>query len=210
MVQLKFVIGILIIVLVSGCVNPNEPSQKTQPIISPTPIPTDEAKIINLNAQQIILNDTEIKGILGANLTRVEQYITPEINDDEGHVLSGISVVYGNHEYYLYENATIGLSVSPDLDDANKIYQSMGLGLQNGTEKIISNKIDIGDYGELYSVVETKKGTTGLSVGESIIIFRKNNIIVVVMTKPDINIETLFELAKKQDAKISRILEMIQ
>ncbi len=167
-------------------------------------------KVINLHAQQIILDDTEIKETLGANLTRISQDIIAEKNDDKiGHILSGISVVYGKHEYYIFENASIGLFVSPDFDAANKIYQSLRLELQKGTEKVISNKIDIGDYGELFSIVETKKGTMGLSVGESFIIFRKNNIIVAMKSKPDIKVETLFELARKQDAKISRILEMV-
>lgn len=58
---------------------------------------------------------------------------------------------------------------------------------------------------------ETKKGQfTGPSVGDLHIVFRKNNIVVIINAKPDINVETLFELATKQDAKISRILEMIK
>lgn len=51
---------------------------------------------------------------------------------------------------------------------------------------------------------------SGVSVGSSIIISRKNNIVVILDSKPDIKVETLFELAKKQDAKIDRILEMIK
>ncbi|MFZ2411646.1 MAG: hypothetical protein WAW23_08765, partial [Candidatus Methanoperedens sp.] len=51
---------------------------------------------------------------------------------------------------------------------------------------------------------------TDLNVGDSVIIFSKNNIMVIVRSNPDVKIETLLELAKKQEAKILRILDIIK
>ena len=198
----KSIFGLLIltVVLISGCINSNELTQKTQP--------PDETKIINLHAQQIILDDNEIKELLGATLTKKEQNIISEKEDDKifGHVLSGISVGYGIPKMG-DNNVSILLFVSPTIDVANKSYQSIELEVQNKIGKIISNKINIGDAGELYSVVDAKDKR---EIGTSYIIFRKNNIIVLVMSTPDIRIETLLELAKKQEAKISRMLSVIK
>ncbi len=99
------------------------------------------------------------------------------------------------------------LLVSPTIDEANKSWQSLELQFQKTTGKVISNKIDIGDAGELYSIVDTEDKKR---IGASYIIFRKNNIIVLLVSTPDIKIETFLELAKKQEAKISSILEMIK
>ena len=71
MVRLKrtwlFGLLILTVILISGCINSNEPTQKTQQ--------TDEPKVINLNAKQIILDDNEIEDLFGVILTKDETII---------------------------------------------------------------------------------------------------------------------------------------
>lgn len=198
-----FVLSILfVVVLISGCLNSNSQNQKTQ-LIAPTPAPTD--KIINLHAQQIILDDNEIKELLGTDYMKINpknQVIRNEPKSKGLQILSSIRVDIGN--------VTIGLFVSPSKDVSDKAYQSLVLDLQKNI-KVIVNKIDIGNTtGELYSIVGSQNENTTAEPGTSYIIFNKNNIVVLVGSTPDIQVETLIKLAKRQEAKIVRILEVIQ
>ncbi len=162
---------------------------------------TNDLRIINLHAGQIILTDTEIKELVGTGLTIKRQSIIPETKQNEIHVLSGISVEYGN------PNISIALYVSPTLDAANGVSQSLASDLQKNI-KVIVNRVDMGDtIGEIYSIVGSQNEKTTVVIGGSYIIFRKNNIVVLMASTPDVKIESLLGLAKKQDEKIIRLLE---
>ncbi len=97
--------------------------------------------------------------------------------------------------------------------DADKFSQAYVLGFQENNQKngikTIVNKINIGDStGELYSFVSIQDKNTQMLVGSSFIIFRKNNIIVSVFSTPNVKVEPLLELARKQDEKISKLLDI--
>jgi hypothetical protein len=164
---------------------------------------TNELKIINLHAQQIVLTETEIKEIVGTGLTKKEQRIIPETTQNEIHILSGISVEYSN------PNVSMALYVSPTLDTAKSVFQSLTSELQKNI-KVIVNRVDIGDTtGELYSITGSQNEKTTVVAGASYIIFRKNNIVIMAASTPDVKIETLLGLTKKQEEKISNILDVI-
>ncbi|MFZ2412545.1 MAG: hypothetical protein WAW23_13315, partial [Candidatus Methanoperedens sp.] len=152
----KLIFGFLIltVVLTSGCVNSNEPNQKTQPT---------EPKVINLHAKQIILDDGEINDLFGIILTKDEN-IFPESDelsvyystyDDirSVHILSGVNNVYvlkksDSNKY----NVSIGTYVFPTVDDA-KFFESKIIDSDQNI-KVIKNIIGIGNTTRnLYSVV---------------------------------------------------------
>lgn len=204
MVQLKtiFVILTIIAALTSGCINFNEPTQKTQL--------KDEPKVINLNAQQIILNDSEIKEALGFDWENETRKIDGLTKEKDIIVLSDISLTYRNPNRKItaagIDEITISLLVSPSIYAANNNYQFWNSKLQE-TGKVIRNKIDVGDMGELYSIVDTENKNVN---GGLYLIFKKNNIVFTFISPPEVNVETAFELAKKQEEKIIRILDLIK
>lgn len=208
MIKLKFIVGILIIVLVSGCVNSNEPAQKTQPIISPTPIPTKEVKIINIDAQQIVLDENDIKEVLGTDwkasqdTSKTILQLTPRSRVSRTYESELIQNSRGGSIQY---EVTIEIMVYGSIDEANRETSVVTTG---------GEKINIGDHG-------------GMESGNGIIdiYFVKNNVVSRIsftrgMNYPDklsetektemISIDKAYSLAKKQDAKISRILEVIK
>ncbi|MCZ7356806.1 MAG: hypothetical protein O8C66_03975 [Candidatus Methanoperedens sp.] len=186
------------IVICSTTTGSGEASSETTP---KSGTQSNDLKIINLHAEQIILTDTEIKELVGTDLTKKGQRIIPETI--QNHVLSGIYAEYGN------PNISIWLYVSPTIDAANGVSQSLASESQKNF-KVIVNRVDIGDTeGELYSIVGSQNEKTTVVAGGSYIIFRKNNIIVLVVSTPDVKIETLLLLAKKQEEKISNILDVI-
>lgn len=168
MVQSKYILGllILIIVLVSGCLNSNESIQKTQPTITPTSAPTKENKIINLNAKQIILDDSEIEDLFGVILAKNENsihesdelpvYYSPYYNIHSVHILSGVNNFYVLKKSYNDKyNVSIGVYVFPTVDDA-KYFESKIIDSDQNI-KVIKNIIDIGNTtGNLSSIVSIK------------------------------------------------------
>ncbi|MCK4798875.1 MAG: hypothetical protein KAT05_15975 [Spirochaetes bacterium] len=164
-------------------------------------------KVINLHAQQIILNGIEIEQTIGVDWKN-ENKFTNSFTKLE--VSSVIYLLYRNPNIKITatgsDEINIRLLVSPSISEANNQYQSLNSKLQeNG--KIIRNKIDVGDTGELYSNIDADNKNVN---GGLYLIFRKNNVIFVFDSPPEVNAETAFELAKKQEEKISRILEIIK
>lgn len=164
-------------------------------------------KVINLHAQQIILNGTEIEQTIGVDWKN-ENKFTNSFTKLE--VSSVIYLLYRNPNIKITatgsDEINIRLLVSPSISEANNQYQSLNSKLQeNG--KIIRNKIDVGDTGELYSNIDADNKNVN---GGLYLIFRKNNVIFVFDSPPEVNAETAFELAKKQEEKISKILEIIK
>jgi hypothetical protein len=185
-------------VIVSGCVNTSEPTQKTQPISSPTPIPTKEVKIINIDAQQIVLDENDIKEVLGQDWKA-----SGSRRDDPSCGGSRSCINRGYESFPIY--ASIEVVVYGSIEEANSVQKSYG------------EKINIGDIG-------------GMSAqgGGIQIVFVRNNILcrfgfnkgfIIGASETEkakienaemISIEKAYDLAKRQDEKISRVLEMIQ
>jgi hypothetical protein len=139
---------------------------------------------------------------LGTDITKKLQQIIPEKDENGIHIPSGISVVYGK------PNVSISLYVSPTIDSADKVVQYFGADLQK-TFKVNVTNIDIGDKSELYSIVGVQNEKATPYIGVTYIIFRKNNIVVVMAITSDVEIETLIKLARKQYEKISNFLDII-
>jgi hypothetical protein len=224
MVQSKSILGllILIIVLVSGCVNPNEPSQKTQS--------TDEPKVINLDAQQLILNDSEVEEVLGSDWKNTDtSMISIRSYNDTG---DGIEAVYDKepfNELIWYDSApgtgqgeyakpiTIQTLVFTNSAMIKDYYsKQITIYSQNSQYYLFKqNKIDIGDTGDISTIEDlmTIKDPSNVNIIIKII-FIRNNVMSIIYFDTEksnvLNIETAIELAKKQDAKISRILELIK
>lgn len=232
----KLVFGLLILtmVLISGCTNSNEQAQKT-----------NQSKIINLHAQQLILNDSEVEGVLG-NAWQKVQSDEISVSSDNGTTVidgngngviygtatvgEGIDVVYDEepfHEIIWYDTSggkgenyakpvTIKNLVFSNIEEAEKYYtKDMAVYSQNSRYyHYKQNKIDIGDTGNIYTIEDLltiKNNNVNIIIK---LIFRKTNVISVIYFDTEksniLNIETAIELAKRQDEKISRILEMIK
>ncbi|MDO8725059.1 MAG: hypothetical protein Q7J35_03205, partial [Candidatus Methanoperedens sp.] len=151
--NLIVILLILTLFLTLGCLNSNEPTQKA--------LPTNEPKVINLHAQQLILNDSEIKEALGHDWEKKEQRIDGQ-TQEELIILSSISLLYANRtetiDRVLGSKNPIYISVfvSPNIYYAeNKSYQYFVSKLQE-TGKVVRNKIDVGDKGEIYTVVDVQ------------------------------------------------------
>lgn len=223
MVQLKIIFVILTIIaaLTSGCINSNEPTQKTQL--------KDEPKVINLNAQQIVLNDIEVKEILGYEWKNVQTNMIG-VTSDNGRVGDGVSVVYDKEPFYeiiwydisggrgedYAKPITVKILVFTNIVEAENYYSKDMLIYSQDSRYFHykQNKIDIGDVGNIYTVEDllTIKNPNNVDIVIKII-FRKNNVISIIYFDTEksnvLNIETATELAKKQEAKIIRILDKI-
>lgn len=228
MVKSKSIFGLLILmmVLISGCINSSETIQKNQTI--------NESKIINLDANQLILNDIEMKEVLGdkwKNVHYEEESYTESYDGFYRVVGNGVIVVYDKEPFYdliMYDMSggfgrsnfmkpvTIKNVVFTNIEEAKKYYsKDDSIYSQNSNNYHFKhNKIDIGDEGNLYTIEDLH--TIKNSEYENIIIkliFRKNNIVSIILLDTEksnvLNIETSIELAKKQDEKISTILDII-
>ncbi|MDD5473764.1 MAG: hypothetical protein PHU34_06405 [Candidatus Methanoperedens sp.] len=229
------VIGLLVIV--SGCLNSNKSTQKIQPQYEPIGIvatektyPQDEHKIINLHAQQIILDDTEIKEVLGSSWKNVDSGGIGVWQDDGIDAAEGVEVIYDEEPFYKIifydisggrgENfakpVTIKTLVFTDIERTKRFY-SKDRAIDSQDSKYYhykQNEIAIGDAGTIYTIEDLntiKNNDVNLIIK---LIFRKNNIVSIIYFDTEksnvMTIENAMKLARKQDAKISRILDTIK
>ncbi len=190
--NLYLVIAVLsLLVIISGCINSNETTQKT----------TNESKIINLDSQQLILTENEVRQILGTDWKKGYKNNSISVskqNYDKGQFIGNVLTAV-----YVYPNIT----EAKQNYDIFEYYQNLGQLLNQG------NDINIGDHGRIFVEKVFTLDSTENEVSIKVM-FRKNNIISIIniYRKEDdlLTIETAIELAKKQDAKISRILDMIK
>lgn len=225
MKQIILIIVIVIASVLTGCISSDVQSSKaqpiitqTQPIITPTPAPTKEIKVINLDAKQLVLEDNEIKNILGKEWNNNVEWL-PNLNTAKFSNVptsSIIHVIYSidplgcgagtiNNEF-IYYPVDISVRVYNDFIDAKKDYHILS------NNYYIGNSINIGDEGIIYTITIDQLNQSIIKV-----VFRKNNVLSIIYLSSrercendSFNIDTAIKLAKKQDEKISKILEMIK
>jgi hypothetical protein len=158
---------------------------------------TEKNKVINFQSRQIILTDSEIKEILGSGWEK--------IGEDNFAVENGsnaISLRYRKAAQVRYISIPEGWSVelrlivSPSINDLDINYSFI-----KGKNDAIDAIIHIGDKG-FVSVSNSSMG--------GILVFKRNNILCSLIFPGDVNIESGFDIAKKQDSKILKILSMIE
>ena len=201
MVQFENVgLSILIaVVLISGCIDSSKSTQEIK-----------EAKVINFSPQEIILSDIEIKDVLGSEWNVVADFSIIDDSIGRGLVYDDSSrengyvgwSTDGNESLFL--PIYISLYIYPDVLEAKEIYRYHEL----FSKKIYKgNELNITDSGSIY--FWNKYQSTIIKE-----IFRKNNVISIIYFDTSksnaLNIDTAFNLSKKQEAKIDRFLEMIE
>ncbi len=217
----KLILGLLIltVVLTSGCLNSNEPAQKTQSIISPTIptkiVPTPTIKIIDLHAQQLVIDVNDIKETLGQDwktsgggfVIDVSK-LNPKSIVNPTYESEPLKRNGGSIQYY----AMVQVVVFKTITEAKRANEG-GTNIGEANPSITN----IGDYR-----VQT-------SDGNIIIKFVRNNVVTYIwinrahwpgddgqefLSETDktemLSIDKAINLAKKQDAKISKILDMIE
>lgn len=195
----------IVVVLMSGCLNSNVPAS------NPT------IKNIDLDAKQLVLNDSDIKGILG---NKWNNFDTPKQNTSTFsnvptssiiHVLYSIdpwNLGWGgltiNTGEFIYEPVDISIRVYNNSSGAKEDYLKLSNNYYKGTN------ITIGDEGSIYTIkLEESFAQDEKSIIKSV--FRKNNVISIIYLTThkkydknvSFNVDTAINLAKKQEAKIS-------
>lgn len=200
--MVKSIILIIVIVLAivfSGCVNSAEPTQisqpiitkptQIQPIITPSPVPSEGNKIIKIAPEQLILNKEEIIQVAGTKW---------EYNKDA----SGVMIAPNMFEAYnLMFEKKIPEHQPKILWIQLKVYQNKDF-IENefGLQQEKQNNINIGEKGKVFPNGQ----------GDMNILFVRNNIMVMIYYDTSEDFETMFKLGQKQDEKITNILEMIK
>ena len=214
MVQFKFAFGlsILIIVLISGCVNTNELITTSQP--------QNELKVINLSAQQIILNDKAIEETLGTGWEKEGKGMT--FSSFTNKASSNYFIQYGKKIITKSDGGHVNYSVEISLYTYPVFISTTKENMKEISKTIeidaIENDINIGDVGKIFSV---KNGVIVMFIKNNVISeihftrkeYTSNELIISGDTfneESKVDAEIALELAKQQDAKISRILEMIK
>lgn len=190
-------------VIVSGCVNSDEKIQSS-------------SKIINFDVEQIALNDTEIREVLGQDWQRTNYGNTYFFIYD----LSGIRLNYDKEPFYaikpiilknnqnFFSPFDLSVFVYEDIEKAKEVYSTQ---INVFNELFTGNRINIGDDGISYTFHDSINNNIN---GVIMVLFRRNNVLTwfYLDTKKsqELNLDTAVKLAKKQDAKISRILDMIK
>lgn len=172
---------------------------------------TNQSKIINLNAQQFIINEKEVKEIIGEDWKIKDLIPIDNSFSIDNDFYNGIGTIYSNNNSYerysLYDSniiifspVYISILTFPNIKTAKEYYNSE-ISIKKYTEN--GNHINIGDNGYASTVNDIIK-----------VIFIKNNVISIIYLTPNKNesltVDQAFQLAKKQDEKLSRILEIIQ
>lgn len=249
---MKSIILIIVIVLAiafSGCISSDVQSSKAQPIITqnqpiktaqliitPTPAPTKEMKVINIDASQIILDKKEVNNILRQESNQPIQNLIMETNSAKEPFRSTYSGqitpksryvrTYSN---YVHTNYTITVKpegdavfdVSTELNVYNNIDQAKKSYLKEDMAWIPTvqvQEINIGDFGTANTIIYDTSNSVEIH-------FVKNNVFfVMIITShwispergaepnkaPLVNIDTAYKLAQKQNEKITKIIEMIK
>lgn len=193
-------VGLLVLSVFSLTLK-NETNQKT----------TNESKIINLKAEQFIINEKEVKEIIGNDWKINDSVYIDNSFSFDNNFYNGIGTIYSNNNsyerYYLddsniiiFSPVYISILTFPNIKTAQEYYNS-DISIKKYTEN--GNKVNIGDNGYASTVNDIIK-----------VIFIKNNVISIIYLTPNknelLNVDQAFQLAKKQDEKLSRILEIIQ
>lgn len=207
-ISLIAVVGLLVII--SGCINSNEPK---------------EIKIINLHAQQLIIDENDVKEVLGQDwkisnkptgcstgrrtCDELDQFLQIKLKSNVSRTYES-ELIKKSGDASIQYDAYIQVLVFNSIDEAKRAYSDMVYIIQPSD---LEESIGIGDYGGIL----TKDGYIYLS-------FVKNNVfseIVISRTlllpydlseteKTEmIGVDKAYNLAKKQEAKISKILDML-
>jgi archaellin len=165
-------------------------TQTSQPITttgraSPTVTPNqgtqaNKFEILNLDVQQVILSDSEIKEVIGSDWEKTNQ--TKVDTPDHGQLMDlGYQTINSNTRDK--EDIIVRVGVSSKKETF-------------GISNMPGNDIDIGDAGK----VITESNYVEIT-------FIKNNILVVIAGSTTVGLETITKLARKQEEKIIRLLE---
>lgn len=173
------------IVMCSTTTGSGMPSKITP--TSTTTTTTNDFKIINLDVQQVILSESEIMEIIGFDWKNTFQR-------KQGQSIS-LEYKKQNGDIRVYE---IDISVFPNITATKEAYSLM-VSTIGKNQKV--DDIKIGDAGKI--IESNIRGSRGYQI-----LFIKNNVYVVVTSTVDK--EIAYNLAKKQDEKISRILDMTE
>ncbi len=195
-IKYKIIVAILFIALISACINSNQ------------------SKITNLNAQEFILNQNEIKNILGQ-----DWYIDPNFGGGESILLSTpknrFSAVYRSQSIQKTGRASI-------------YYQAfIEISIFNNTQEV-KNEFQ---YLKQFNFA----GQTELNIGDQSALRTSNNYINIWFTRDNIlcridilnqgyyledlsateknetlSLDKVLNLAKMQDDKLLRIIQMIR
>ena len=171
----------------------------------------NESKIINLNTQQFIINEKEVQEIIGKDWKIKDLFsIDNSFSIDNGSY-TGLGTIYRNNNSYeryslydpniiIFDPVYISILTFPNIKTAKEYYNS-DISIKKYNEN--GNQINIGDNGYASTIDDIIK-----------VIFIKNNVISIIYITPNKNesltVDQAFQLAKKQDEKLSRILEIIQ
>lgn len=197
----KLLLGLLILtaVMISGCINSNKSNS-----------PINEPQVINAYPEQLILNENEIKEVLG----------------DEWEMVSNIGYSYSEDHVGGYEvldkkpYSTKGKQLTGESFISPIMIWILVFNETNAAKNYYSghelfdmkdykgNKINIGDAG-IYSI-KIEPPPEPLNKIITKITFRKNNVISIMYLDSEksdlLNMDTAINFAKKQEAKISKIL----
>lgn len=194
----KFLILLISLVLLSGCININvtpEKSEQSTPAATSsyfkTPKNIDTSK---LDIAKVVLNDNEIKEVIGPDWSKKENSIraTPE------NIQVIISAFEKQNTYYkLPPTASLIMYILPNTTATDEIYNKF-------LTEIFKESTDykIGDSGKIIKINETIRTNEATAV-----MFKINTIIVIAMTSLDQ--DTTINLAKKQESKIKEIISKI-
>lgn len=197
----KILIFLITIVLLSGCINinvtPQNSGQSTPEATSNFFKTSKNIDTSKLDIAKIILNDTEIKDIIGPDWSKEETFYPRAPSDIQ---IKGLAFEKQNTYYKIPPKAGLVMSILPNTTFTTEFYNKLITEPLNGAT---INDYEIGESGKLIKINDS----TGTSE-RTVIIFKINTIVVTTMTSVDQ--DTTIKLARKQEAKISRILEIIK
>lgn len=213
-------------VLLSGCtggqdakINTGEQQNINVSVTTSNPIkiptPAKQTEILNVDIRNIILSDSEIREFLGNKWNTSYNPISGKMNDISYNSIgySKSSTVYTQSDAFV-----TWMFIYPNLNSAKDAYSRI----------LIDGKISIEKEKNPLQIIKLSKDSimTDINFGDSAkyiviqqdvnnranyhIIFIRNNIIAYLGTNSKSDIDNLTSLAKKQDEKISRILDMIK
>ncbi len=185
----KLLLITIILILITGCININVTPQSSGQNTTPEPASNfiKTSKNIDtskLDIQKVILNNTEMKEILGKDWN---------LKGTETREVWSVKAYEKQNTYYKEPPTTsIIVFILPNITSAKQLYDKPFPDFKLNP----TGNINLGDSGKIF---QTENGF--------MIIFRINTIIVMTSTSTDLDIAT--KIAKKQEAKINNILQSI-
>ncbi len=217
----KAIFLLLIIILISGCLK--ESSLTTIPNINETSS-REGLEITDMSAQQLILGDNETRVMLGSDWKKAYQ------GTDKNLAINASSEIFVTYEKEPVNETRVGgdksffdsyLLVFPDINETRKFYlyytSEIDREIMNKPEysdKILNeSELAVGDEGKIYSDEDN-----------IIVIFRKNNVASnmvfhnglnyseqkIEFGEKDINSSTAIEIARIQEEKIKKDLDLMR